>query len=119
NIIRKMITNLEQYLNNLPSKRFFLGMILIILIGLGSCVSTKPANTISKAENRIIKLNTGIQNQIEKYPSLISKAYIKTEKIPVYIPADSTEFKLKLLQIDSLINLTNKYLQESKYNQYV
>ncbi len=114
-----MIINLNQYLNNLPNRKFLLGIILILLIGLNSCVSTKPARTINKAENRIIKLNEGIQNQIERYPSLVNKAYIKTERIPVYIPADSSQFKLQLLQIDSLTNLTDKYLRDSKYNEYL
>lgn len=82
--------------------------ILLILI-ITSCVSLKPAKTFDKAENKVIKLNKGIQNQIERYPSLINKSYTYTVTDTLYIPESSTEFKASLLKIDSLLNEIDKY----------
>lgn len=84
-------------------------LIISILILLSSCVSIKPANTFSKAENRIIQLNKGIQNQIERYPSLVDKAYTTVIIDSIYIKEESAEFTAKLLEVDSLLNVITEY----------
>lgn len=84
--------------------------LLILLFSLVACVSTKPANTLNKAERRVITLNKGIQNQIDKYPSLIDKAYTYTFYDTLKIKGD-TLILTKLYQDTTLL----KRLKE-KYN---
>jgi hypothetical protein len=86
-------------------------LIGILIILTASCVSIKTASTLNKAENKIIKFNEGIQNQIDEYPELVDKAYTRIEKVPVYIPGDSTKFKINLLKLDSLNKLQSNYLE--------
>jgi hypothetical protein len=51
-------------------------LILLLLIPfIVSCVGLKPARKIEKAENKIIKYNTGINNQIERFPALVTDAF--------------------------------------------
>lgn len=90
-------------------------LIILVLstLLLASCVSTKPASNISRAEKRIIKYNTGIQNQLEQFPSLADKAYRIKEIITVTIPQDSVKLNLllqdikKLNEVNSSINNVN------------
>lgn len=83
--------------------------ILLAVILMFSCVSLQPANTLSKAENKIRKYNTGIQNQIERFPSLVDKAYTYTITDTLFLKEESSEFEVSLLKIDSLLNEITKY----------
>lgn len=87
-------------------KIFLIGSLIITA---SSCVSLKPANTYNQAENKIRKFNTGIQNQIERYPTLADIAYKTIIKDTVYIPSQSTEFTADIMDTDSLIALTEDY----------
>lgn len=100
---------------------FYLTMIILLLVGLcsTSCVSTKPANSIKKAENRIIKYNIGTKNQLERYPSLIKKANKIIVKDTVKIPMDSVSFTATLIQLDSLEKLTEKNIKLLSYRGFI
>lgn len=82
---------------------------IIFLILITSCVSLKPANTLNKAENRIIKYNTGIKNQIDKYPQLVDKAYKIIVKDTVRVGIDSSKFKSILFDLEYLRNINSEY----------
>jgi hypothetical protein len=85
-------------------------LLLGSLIALGtSCVSLKTARTLPKAENKIIKYHTGIQNQIEVYPQLVDKAFTRIVKVPVFVKGDSAQFDTNIINVDSLVDLTNEY----------
>ena len=88
---------------------------LIVLIGLlgillsTSCVSTRPANNINTAERRIIKHNDGINNQIERFPSLVNKARVITKEIQVLVPGDSVKLSLLLQDIAKLDSINKRH----------
>lgn len=82
---------------------------IIVLVLAASCVSTRPANNINRAEKRIIKYNTGIQNQIKQFPSLVDKAYKTTEIITIHIPADSLKLTLLLQEIKELQSINSEF----------
>jgi hypothetical protein len=84
-------------------------ILILILCLFSACVSIKPAKNINKAENRIISFNKGIQNQIERFPSLVDKAYKITVRDTVFIPGYSAEFKQQLIKIDSLQKITENF----------
>lgn len=92
-------------------------IISLILILFTACVSIKPANNINKAENKIIKFNDGIKNQIDKYPSLANKAWKVIVKDTVYIPIDSSNFTLQLIKVDSLLSVSQNYLKKINKRQ--
>lgn len=94
--------------------------LIVLLFSIVSCVSIKPANTIDKAETRIIKLNDGIQNQIERYPSLIDKAYQTIKYDTVFIESDSSELELLYQNIDFLDSLNKSYQKSiDKQSSYI
>lgn len=90
---------------------------IIVLMLFTSCLSIKPANNINKAENKVIKFNEGIKNQVDKYPSLISKAFKVIVKDTIYIEGDSAEFDVDLFNIDSLVKLNKDYQTVVNYKQ--
>lgn len=83
-----------------------LSLVLLLMLSV-SCISTKTANTISKAEKKIALYNEGIDNQLERYPSLIDKAKTKIKYDTVFIYADSVKLKL-LYQNISFLDSINK-----------
>ncbi len=83
--------------------------ILLLLLLSTACVTLKPANNPDKAESKIIKFNTGIQNQIDRFPQLINKAFTVTKYDTVYFPEQSSEFRIALFKIDSLEKITKQY----------
>lgn len=83
--------------------------ILIALSSFSSCVSLKPAKNIDKAENKIIKYNEGIKNQIKRFPSLIKNAYTYIEKDTILIKADTIEVHIPLQEIDSIEAIQREY----------
>lgn len=86
-------------------------IILLLLLLLSACVSTKPANNIKEAERRITKYNTGINNQLEVFPSLANKVYKVTEIITIEVPADSIKINVLLQDLKAL----NKIVDDYKY----
>lgn len=86
-------------------------ILFISLLFVTSCIATKPASNINKAENRIIKFNQGIKNQIDTYPSLVNKAFKVIVKDTVYIPVDSSDFIITLIKVDSLLTASQNYLK--------
>lgn len=89
--------------------------LLILSLLLVGCISTKPANSVSRAEKRIIKYNTGIQNQIKTFPSLIDKAYVIRETITIEVPGDSLRLNLLLQEIKELNSTVSKYKVNNTY----
>ena len=77
-------------------------MCLLIAICSSSCISTKPARSLNKAENKIIKYHEGIQNQIDKFPNLAEKAFTRIVKEEYIIPPDSAYIKRLLFNLDSI-----------------
>lgn len=71
-------------------------IILLFFSSCGSIVSVKTAKNINKAENRIIKYNRGIQNQIERFPELIDNAYIIKQIDSILVKEDSIQLELLL-----------------------
>jgi len=94
--------------------RNLLILLSSILLLTASCVSTRPANNINKAEKRIIKYNTGIQNQIKQFPSLVDKAYKITETIYVPVPSNTLRLNLLLQELEKLNSIQSDY--EVKYD---
>ena len=83
--------------------------LLILLIAFTSCVSLKPGKNIDKAEDRIIKLNKGIQNQIERFPSLVDKTYTTTKYDTITIPRDTVVLEVELFDVEVLDSLEKEY----------
>ena len=102
-------------------RSFYLIMLMLLLVGLcsTSCVSTKTANSIKKAENRIIKYNKGTKNQIDRFPSLASKANKVIIRDTVRVPMDSTSFKTTLIQLDSLQKIIEENIKLLSYRGLV
>lgn len=100
---------------------FYLVMLIILIVGLcsTSCVSTRPANNITKAENRIIEYNKGTKNQLDRYPSLISKANKVIIRDTIRIPMDSTTFTATLIQLDSLEKITERNIKLLSYRGFI
>jgi len=92
-----------------------LSMIGLFVILLSTaCVSTRPANNINKAERRIVKYNNGIQNQIERFPTLANKAYTIIKEIRVEVPGDSVKLNLLLQNIAYLDSINNAHLSSTE-----
>ena len=86
-------------------KLFKITYLIFFVFFTVSCITTKPAKTLKKAEKNIIKYNKGIQNQIRFYPELVKKAYTVQEIITINVPGDSLKLTLLLQEIDSLKNI--------------
>lgn len=86
---------------------------LLLLLLTVSCVTTKPAKTIQKAENRIIRYHDGIQNQIDKYPSLVNKAFTRTRIDTLFIPGSNINLSILLQDIDSLTKINSQLITSS------
>lgn len=95
-------------------KKINLFIVMLIMFLSASCVSTRTASTQNKAENRIIKYNKGMQNQIEAYPKLVDKAFTIIEEKEIYIPGDSLKLSLLLNDIKTLDSLNQEYLNSNK-----
>jgi len=84
-------------------------LMMLLLMFSVSCVSLKPAKTFDKAEKKVIQFNKGIQNQIDRYPDLVDKAFTITIYDTLYISRDSAKIKLLLQNIDFLDSVNTKY----------
>lgn len=94
-------------------------LILFLIFIMSSCVSLKPARSYEKAEVKVRKFNTGIQNQIERFPSLSDIAYKTVIKDTVFIPSKSTDLTVDLINTDSLISLNKQYKEWLQDRQYI
>jgi hypothetical protein len=88
-------------------------IILILLVFVSSCISTKPANNEKKAKHKLEKYNKGIKNQIKAYPQLISSAYIIKETITISVPGDSLKMTVLLQELEKLKKINNSYNNSS------
>lgn len=92
-------------------------MMLSLMV---SCVSIKPAKNYNKAEDKIEKFNKGIQNQIDKYPELISKSYTVTIYDTLFIESDSVKIEVLLNNISFLDSLNKEYVTNNiKSNELI
>jgi hypothetical protein len=85
-----------------------------------SCISTKPANSIDKAEKKIALYNEGIKNQIERYPTLIDGVYTETKYETLYLESDSVKLNILYQNISFLDSINKEY--KERYNdqsQYI
>ena len=87
---------------------------IMLIFTFSSCVSLKPAKDINKAENKIKKFNKGLQNQVDRFPSLASLAYTFTVYDTVKVPGDTINFKLPLQDSSIIADLEASYLTSSK-----
>lgn len=83
--------------------------LLILFLVLTACVSTRPAKNIDKAENKIIKFNKGIKNQVDKYPELVDKAFRVVIKDTIVVEGDSVSFDVELISKSKLDSLNKTY----------
>lgn len=72
-------------------------LYILLAISFTSCIATKSARNINKAENRIIKYNEGINNQIREYPSLIDNAFTHIDKELIPIPIIKDTFNIEIV----------------------
>lgn len=83
--------------------------LFILLIVFTSCVSLKPGKDIEKAEDRIIKYNKGINNQLERFPKLADKAFTSTKYDTIKLPADTVTLGVELFDVETLDSLEREY----------
>lgn len=86
-------------------KNKWLLIFSLSLLFFTSCVSLRPGKNIDKAEDRIIKYQTGITNQLERFPTLADTANTIVVLDSVKVGGDTTELNLDLVteaQADSL-----------------
>lgn len=95
-------------------------LILLLLIPFfASCVGLKPARNIDNAENKIIKYNKGINNQIERFPELVKDAFTTVEldstlvQDSLIVENDLQDFD-ELNEIEEAIDKSTNVLMEAK-----
>jgi len=96
-----------------------ISLVLLLMLSF-SCISTKPANSIDKAEKKIALYNEGIKNQIERYPTLIDGVYTETKYDTLYLKADSIKLDILYQNISFLDSINKEY--KERYNdqsQYI
>jgi len=86
-------------------------LMLMMIVIASSCVSTRPASTLKRAENRVIKLNEGLDNQVSRYPELISKVRRRVVLQEVPLPIDSLRLNLLLQDIVFLRSLNSQMME--------
>jgi len=88
-------------------------VLIILLLFITSCVSLKTAKNINKAENKIILFDKGINNQIEKYPELVTDAFTMIVYDTIQIASDSLQVNLILQDTKSLDSINNELIDNT------